>query len=120
MSNKREVWNLLLKNEGHWVTRAAIELVGGVEGMRRLREIRSDAYAAGYIVKSRPTGVKGADEYMILKYETHISPLPFACVKCGNGPVGEMRKSTDMADRWRWAKCVVCDETNSLFKRVDP
>jgi hypothetical protein len=117
VSNKSEVWALLLRNEGQWVTRAAIELVGGFEGMRRLREIRSESYAAGYQIKSRATQVRGSDEYMLIKVVDHVSPLPFVCVKCGNGPVGDLQPSTDISDRWRWGKCMICDKARTLFKR---
>jgi hypothetical protein len=117
MSNKSSVWALLLQNEGQWVTRAAIELVGGVEGMRRLREIRSESYASGYQIRSRSTGTKGYDEYMLTKVVAHVSPLPFTCVKCGNGPVGDLQPSTDISDRWRWGRCPICDKPKTLFKR---
>lgn len=118
MSNKSEVWALLLREEGNWVTRAAIELVGGVEGMRRMREIRSECHAAGYQIRSRATNVKGSDEYMLTKVTDFVSPLPFVCVKCGNGPMGELQPSTDISDRWRWGRCIVCDKTKTLFKRT--
>lgn len=42
VTSKQRVYNLL--KSGKWIDRFAIENVGGIGGMRRLRELRADGY----------------------------------------------------------------------------
>ncbi len=114
MSNKRDVWGLLLKRQDQWLSRAEIEFVGGPEAMRRLREVRSEAFSAGYEVQSRP-GPGNSDEYRMVRLAPGVSPIrsTLRCVKCWNAPVGTVSPSVD--PRWSLGRCVVCDRSDSIF-----
>lgn len=113
MSSKSDVWTLLLSRVGEWLSRYELEMVGGAEAMRRLREIRASAYGAGYIVESRSKG-KGADQYRLMKIEARTSPLRPKCVKCGHTPAKATVPTID--DRWVTGYCSVCDKQDSIFR----
>jgi hypothetical protein len=103
MSHRSQVWNLLVRYEGQWVTRAQIEAVGGAEGTRRLREIRERI--TGFSID-----VEG-DRYRLVRFTTSDSDL--ACAKCGAPPNEPTQPSVD--PRWRLGRCYSCRNKSAIF-----
>jgi hypothetical protein len=119
VSNQTAVWSLLVAQQGHWVSRAEIEKVGGLESLRRLREVRSQSVARGFIFEQRRKG--GVLEYRVtpLNPQQTLSP-GWVCAKCGARPANDPQPSTDGQDRWRIAWCVPCNNPRSIFQREKP
>lgn len=116
MSSKSDVWTLLLRRKGEWLSRQELEFVGGAEAMRRLREIRVSSHAAGYTIQSRNPG-HGADEYRLVERAGYVSPLRPKCVKCGHTPTKATQPTIDL--RWVTGYCGVCDKRDSIFRVPD-
>jgi hypothetical protein len=114
VSNRLDVWNLLVARQGEWVTRAQVEQVGGLESMRRLREVRGMALGQGYSFDQRKTD--GLLEYRLDALTEQVRS-PWSCVKCEGQPAGHLQPTTDTADRWRTGWCVLCGNKKAIFKR---
>lgn len=74
MSRKEQILEVLRENKGEWVdgTRLASPEVGGSEGLRRLRELRTD----GYSIQQRrhPDPERGIWQYRLID-RAEVSPL---------------------------------------------
>lgn len=74
VTRKEQILHLLLEANGEWVdgSRLATEEVGGSEGLRRLRELRSD----GYRIQQRrhPDPDRAIWQYRIMREEEKVSP----------------------------------------------
>lgn len=74
LSRKEQILRFLLKNKNEWVdgTRLTTAEVGGSEGLRRLRELRSD----GYLIEQRRHPDPGRDiwQYRLIE-KAEVSPL---------------------------------------------
>lgn len=116
MTARTEVWNLLLTHQDQWVPRAEIEKVGGLESLRRLREIRSTALGQGYTFEQQKKN--GLLEYRLTRLaEQRSKHQPWRCAKCGAEPSTDPQPSTDQLDRWRIAWCVPCGNKRAIFER---
>lgn len=117
MTARNEVWTLLLSNEGQWLTREDIEKVGGLESMRRLREVRSSALATGYEFEQRQT-IGNLLEYRLVR---HPGRRDWVCTKCGvDVPGYDLQPSTDERDRYRLGHCSVCKNRGAVFTKKSP
>jgi hypothetical protein len=122
VSNKTDVWNLLLSRLDTWVTRTEIEFVGGAEGMRRLRELRDGLYAQGYSLAVRTSAADGrTQEYRLSKVASleavsETEPRTrWRCVKCGFRPSEGTQPSMD--ERWRIGPCHICKRKDATFEK---
>lgn len=118
MGTRDAVWNLLQSRMGDWVTRADIDFVGGAEGTRRLRELRTFVAGRGMTIENRTTYLAGrsVQEYRLVR---HREPAPtrerWVCVKCGAPSTGVTTNSMD--PRWRLGRCYPCKNKRATFER---
>jgi len=67
---RRRVLDVLLKNEGRWISGNTLCLpeIGGSEGLRRLRELRKMVKKWGWVIeKRRPLEERTTWEYRLIK-----------------------------------------------------
>jgi hypothetical protein len=119
MGTREAVWTLLNSRLGDWVTRAEIDFVGGAEGTRRLRELRTFVAGTGMTIENRVRYHDGQrqEEYRLVRY---VEPDPVAgrwvCTKCGAPPTGVTTNSMD--PRWRLGHCFPCKIKQATFEKV--
>jgi hypothetical protein len=123
VSNRTDVWTLLLQRLGTWVTRTEIEFVGGAEGMRRLRELRDTVYLQGYSLTQRQSAADGRTlEYRLTKIEPTLRSVDagpvviWRCLVCGGRPAEGTQPSID--PRWRIGRCSPCRNKDATFERT--
>ena len=117
MSNRADVWNLLRKRSPLWVSRYDLNMVGGLEATRRLREVRADAPTFGYEIQDRPSKDGKTLEYRAMP----ISEEPdrneqgeaWKCVACGTS--GHRLHST-VDPRFRLGRCSACSDSKAVFR----
>jgi len=116
MSNRSQVWQLLLKRAPNWVSRHDLVMVGGVEATRRVREVRADAASLGYTIEDRLSSDGHTLEYRAVAF-TPPAAQPegkqWRCVKCGT-PGHLLSKTLDY--RYRTGGCRVCKDALAVFR----
>lgn len=108
MTKREDVWNLLQQRLDTWVTRSEIDFVGGLEGSRRLRELRQ-VIPGGYVLDERTDSDGHSKMYRLRKVDQEpIANDPYyRCNGCGV----TRRKSALLASidqRYRIGHCNVC------------
>jgi hypothetical protein len=120
MTNREAVWNLLQSRVGDWITRAEIDFVGGAEGTRRLRELRTFVAGHGMTIETRARYHDGQQqqEYRLVKYETAKVAGHWVCTKCGAPPTGATAAS--MSPKYLLGPCFPCKIKQAVFQKVMP
>lgn len=122
MTNRSDLWNLLLAREGQWIDRDNIDFVGGAEAGRRMREIRADIAKAGSFRLDERRNAKGRFEYRLQRIPVEEvapdAPEIWRCRNC-HSRVARSQTVASMDERWRLGRCPSCGERKSVFERSE-
>ena len=115
MTNRSDVWNLLLARKGEWVPRADIQFVGGESWDRRLREVQEDVVKAGNLrLERKAEGNTVTHVRLVALEERHgrdsSQRYNWECVTCLNSPLRMSETQPSMDPRWRLGVCWYCDK----------
>ena len=125
MSNRTDLWNLLIQRAGDWIAREDLDFTGGTDAQRRMREIREDIVASGQYRLEEKKGAQGVVTHVRLIEIQHDVPVQsqryqWRCVKCHSHPADFMNTQPTLDPRWRMGPCTICPERNATFRRSVP
>jgi hypothetical protein len=125
MTNRQDIWNLLVSRAGEWIDRDDLNFVGGEDAARRMRDIRNDVIASGEWRLDERKDDRKRIQWMLVK----IAPLNeadapqllrhrYRCTNCQSIPFDYMHTQPTLDPRWRMGKCNVCRTNPAMFKKV--
>lgn len=122
MSNRNDLWALLLARKGEWIAREDLNFVGGYDAVRRMRDIRQDIIASGQFRLEERKAEGGVIEYRLIELEpdpaSQNARFLYRCAKCGSHPTDYMTTQPSIDPRWRLGTCDICREKNATFRKV--
>lgn len=125
MSNRADLWALLIQRAGQWVRREDLDFTGGHDAGRRMREIRDDIVASGQYRLEEKKGANGLVTHVRLIQIEHTAPkqsmrFMWRCTKCDSHPADYMTTQPSLDPRWRFGPCTICPEKSATFRKVTP
>ena len=125
MTNRTDLWALLIQRAGDWISREDLDFTGGTDAQRRMREIREDIVSSGQYRLEEKRGANNIVTHVRLiqiESDTPKQGLRFIwrCVKCSSHPADYMLTQPTLDSRWRMGPCSICPDKNATFRKSTP
>ena len=121
-TRKQQVHNYLLEREGEWVDGPEIanERVGGSEGLKRLRELRSDLAKLGTTILMRPHPDHARDIYqykLVMPKQPEMQPIQPLRIE-GKPQIDDANRYTSIPVGLAFGEAVMCHRCHGRTKQI--